>query len=145
MSSGKCSASKAVPAVAVPKLNVSHIVPIRLTVPNVFLLEPSRIFPVSEERSPFRGFKSTTKTCRSHRMSHQTSIGHILLMANIRNFPDKVLTRAFSRAMFRRGNFLGLLNLVRDSVLRLDSRIIRDRGQSVLRRNVLPRFNRATS
>ena len=75
-------------------------------------------------------------------MLPQTSIGRILPTADILNFRGKAHIPVFNRAMFRRDNFRDSLNPAQDSVLHPDSRIIRDQGRSVRRRNVLPLSSR---
>src|SRR3989344_2484402 len=102
MNSGKYSVSKVARAGVDRNPNVLLIVLIRQTVPNVFLLEPNRIFPVFRVKNLSKDFKNITKMYRNRRMLLQMNIGHILLMAGILNFRDKALTQVFSQGVFRR-------------------------------------------
>src|SRR3989344_2797406 len=103
MNLDKYSTNKAARVDVVLKQSAILTVLIPLMALNVFLLAPSRIFPVSGAKNLLRGFRNIIKTYRNHRMSPQMNIGHILLMADIRSFRVK---------------FQDSLNQVLDSTLR---------------------------
>src|SRR3989344_4536566 len=137
MNLDKYSTNKAARVDVVLKQSAILTVLIPLMALNVLLLAPSRVFPVFGAKNLLRGFRNIIKTYRNHQMSHQMSIGLILLMADIRNFLDKALTLVSNR----RAMFLDLPSLAQDSVLHPDSRIIRVQDQSGHHRSVLRRFN----